>query len=304
MRNIYITTYVNPDLDGVACAAAYSEFLKIKGISTLLAIFGQPHMEAKFVLKEFNISISYKNKVEGNDEVILVDASDLNGISKTIDRKNIVEIIDHRPINESDKFINAKVQIELVGAAATLVAERFYKDQIKPSKGSAALLYSAIISNTINFKAKVTTERDKKMAEWLKPIAQIRAGYEREMFVNKSNLKKTIYRTLYDDFAWFDFETARVGIAQLEIIGAKDFVINNFKKIIESLNIIKQEKECDIIFLTCIDVEKGLNVFVAPDERSKQILKKILNPESVDNILFREGIIMRKEIVPLLKNNL
>ena len=71
-----------------------------------------------------------------------------------------IEVVDHRAVNEADKFQNAKIQIEMVGSAATLIAEKFLHATTSTSPESAALLYSAIISNTINFQANVTTDRD------------------------------------------------------------------------------------------------------------------------------------------------
>lgn len=124
-------------------------------------------------------------KNDDYDQVILVDTDEVDGIN---DNK-IIEVIDHRKIHNVDRLKNLKrKQIELVGACATLIAEKFYKGKIEPSQESAALLYSAIVSNTINFQGRVTTVRDRAMFQWLEGFIDIDNNYIEEMFKAKSNL--------------------------------------------------------------------------------------------------------------------
>jgi manganese-dependent inorganic pyrophosphatase len=191
MKQILITCYVNPDLDGVASAIAYAEFLHKSGKNTLAGIIGEPQDEAKYVFDSFNISYpKIINATDDFDEIILVDSSELNALEGKVSVEKVIEIIDHRKINEVDKFPSAKVQIELVGAAATLIAEKFMKSGVNISKESAILIYSAIISNTLNFKSSVTTNRDIKAAEWLQKIINLPDNYWEELFTAKSDFRE------------------------------------------------------------------------------------------------------------------
>ena len=128
---IIVTAYSNPDLDGTACAIAYAEFLQKKGNNAVVAIFGIPHREAQFVFNTFHIEqpIHAEETLSKMDKVILVDASDLRGISDKINPEQVIEIFDHRKIHEADKFPHAKAQIELVGSCATLIAEKFFYEK-------------------------------------------------------------------------------------------------------------------------------------------------------------------------------
>ena len=122
---ILVTSYKNPDLDGVACTYAYTEFLYATCKDVLGAISGSPHMEAQFVLDKFNIpSLENAEKIiNAIEQIILVDTSDIKSLSDQIQSHKVIEIIDHRKVNEANKFPNAKIQIDLVGAASTLIAE-------------------------------------------------------------------------------------------------------------------------------------------------------------------------------------
>jgi manganese-dependent inorganic pyrophosphatase len=302
-NKILITPSKNPDLDGTACAFGYAEFLHKNGKNAVTAIFGSPHREAKFVLKKFNIH-GFKDAekiINEIEEIIIVDASDLRGLSDRIDPQKVIEVIDHRKINEAHEFPNAMVQIELVGSAATLIAEKFYNNKTTISKESAALLFSAIVSNTINFQANVTTKRDHKMADWLKTKFILPENYINEMFISKSRFKKSLKEIFIDDFATFCLGNYHLGIAQLEIINVDKFIQDNLGKIKEILEDLKNEKSLDLIFLTCIDLEKAFNKFVIIDKTTQRLIERALKVKFKAEIAQRDGILMRKEIVPLIK---
>ncbi|MBU1000825.1 DHH family phosphoesterase [Patescibacteria group bacterium] len=300
---IIITGYSNPDLDGTASAIAYAELLKKQGKNTTAALFGIPHREAEFVFKTFNIDkpAQAENILNQEDKLILVDASDLRGISNLIDLKQVIEVIDHRKVNQADKFPNAKIQIELVGSCATLIAEKFFTKKIIITSSSAALLYSAIISNTVNFQANVTTERDKKMCNWLVGQFDLPKDYVHKMFVAKSVFGKPLKKVFSDDFATFEFRSKLLGIAQLEIVNTDDFINKNKDEIQKILTEIKEERNLDLIFLSVINLEKIKNTFIVIDESSKKLLEQALNVRFENNISHQEGIMMRKTIVPMVK---
>lgn len=56
--------------------------------------------------------------------------------------------------------------------------------------------------------------------------------------------------------------------------------------------------------MTCIDILESYNMFVVEDKNSREFLINELKLEFEGNIARRDGIIMRKEIVILLKSYL
>ena len=306
MKPILITGYVNPDLDAVAGTIAYCEFLQKTGGNTIVGLIGEPHEEAKYILDRFNFK--YPQSIPNADnfnEVILVDASDLIGIEGKIAPEKVIEIIDHRKINEADKFPNAKVQIELVGSASTLIAEKFIQNNIDISQESATLLCGAIISNTLNFKGGITTKRDREAFEFLNKIAQLPDDFWKELFEAKSDLSgDKLKERIEGDIAWFVMGNKKVSIAQIEMIGAKNLIEKRIKEIIDILENTKKEMNLDFIFLNTIELEGCKNFFVANDDDIKSILEKILNIRFNGFVAERPDLIMRKQIVPLLKEEL
>lgn len=306
MKEILVTAYVNPDLDGLAGALAYAEFLNKTNTKSIAAIMGKAHDEANFVLARFNIKQPLLiNNADNFDKVILVDASDLIGLEGNIDPLKVVEIIDHRKINEAHKFPNAKVQIEFVGAAASLIAEKFIVNNIAISQQSAILLNTAIISNTLNFKNDLTTQRDIKAYRELNKIAQLANNFWRELFLAKSDLKNNkLKERLEGDFAYFNLADKKVGIAQIEIIGVNGLIKERGAEMLNLLEKMKTERELDYIFLNAIELEKAHNYFLSPDFETKNILEKIFKVKFINFIAKYPQLLMRKQIVPLLKKEI
>lgn len=306
MKPILITGYVNPDLDAVAGTIAYSEFLNKNGKDSVVGLIGEPHDEAKYILDNYHIKYpQIIPNADDFDEVILIDASDLIGTEGKITPEKVIEIIDHRKVHEADKFPNAKVQIELVGSASTLVAEKFIQNNIDISKESAILLCGAITSNTLNFKGGVTTDRDRTAFDYLNKIAQLPSDFAKELFKSKSDLSgNKLKERILGDLAWFNMGNKRVSIAQLEIVGAENLIAERLNEIIEILDNIKNDMKLDIIFLNTIELDDCKNYFIANDIETQKIIEKVLNVRFNGTVAERPNLIMRKQIVPLLKEEL
>lgn len=287
-----VTAYECPDLDGVACAIAYAEFLNKGKEESAPVLFGTPHQEAQFVMKKLGIALPEEQQ---GDVWVLVDCSELEGLPKHVDPQKVVEIIDHRKAHQAEQFPNAKVQVELVGAAATLIAEKFYKN-IEISAESASLLYLAIASNTINFKATVTTERDKIMAEWLQTQTNISQEFVQKMFAAKSKISMPIYETCAADFG--TWKKQKLGIVQLEILHVQKFLQKHREELENALERLRKEESLQYIFLTLIDLAEGYNTFLVIDENTQRILSQALAVTFTKGVATRDGILMRKQIVP------
>lgn len=298
-----VTSYVDPDLDGFACAFAYAEFLNLTGHPAVLGLTGSLHEEAKFLLQQYSIPFEPADKNPADfAKIILVDASDREGIDPRIDPAKVAEIIDHRRVNQQELFPNAQVQNEPVGSAATLIAEKFMAVKVSMSKNSAVLLYGAIVSNTLNFQANVTTARDKNAAQWLALLILPSSNFALELFQSKSNItKENLGQHIDHDFARFDLGS-KIGVAQLELVNAAQLVTELKPEILIKLNQLKQAENLDLIFLSLIDLNQQQNIFVTDDSAAQDLLQSILQIKFVDNAATRSGFIMRKELMPLIKD--
>jgi manganese-dependent inorganic pyrophosphatase len=305
MHKLLVTSYLNPDLDGIACMRAYAEYLQIKGQHAIPAFFGTPQRDAEYVIKEFSIGGLLQGHAHLASQIILVDASDASRLPPEIHPDHVIEVIDHRKINDAHIFPTAKVEIELVGACATIIAEKFMQEKLTISTESAMLLYAAIISNTIEFKAKITTTRDKKAATWLRDQVDIPLHFTHDLFAYKSDIGATLKEVLKNDMKLVKYhDGTNVGIAQLEIVESEKLVNERLQEIEEVLLVEAKEKSLDIVFLTCVDVMEECNTFVAVDEISRKLLEETLGITFSGKTARRKGILMRKEIAPMLREKI
>ena len=272
---IITTTYENPDLDGYGSAMAYAEFLRAHEKDATAHIWGTPHLEVQWLLKTFKLP---KAKGLINDtatEVVFLDASSPDDLPKPLQTKQVIEIIDHRKIYNIKAFPNAISQIELVGATATLVAERFKKENIEPSKESALFLYGAIISNTENFTG-ISTDRDREMAEWLKQIANVPDDLAQQMFIAKSDLSGNRLREmLFGDLKTIVIKGKTFAIGQIEIIGVDELLEKRREEIMDIMKEIQKTENADYTFVNFKDLEKVSSKILCLDQKTADLLNDL-----------------------------
>ena len=277
MRKI-VTSYIKPDIDGISSMYAYTEYLRKKGFEAEYYYEGTARKEVEIVLATYNINLKNINKIKEDDEVILVDTNGLKGLPNAINESQIKEVIDHhRKTNWLSKQKGVKVQIELIGAAATLIAEKFKNDKINISKESAILLYNGIISNTMNLKISMTSEKDKEMAKWLKKqCKEITDKKTKEIFIKKSDIIDRLREEMEVEFK-DEFITISWSMGQLEIADVEGFLEKYEKNIRAVLNIVKNENNVEFISVNCMDIINGYTIIVAENEPTATVISKAIN---------------------------
>lgn len=307
MDKILITPKINPDLDGVACAYAYAKFLNLtdKENRYVAGVYGQPQAEARFLLESLNIKegIIY-NPNDNFDKFIIVDASDLKGMPEIIRPQDVLEVIDHREVhNAAEIFSKAKTQIELVGAAATLIFEKLRQGSFPLEKEVMFLLYGAIFSNTLNLKSDLVTGRDLEAVRFIADNLTAHTAEKMivEMFKYKSEyISNNLEEVIRDDFKIFNHH-GKLGIAQIEGFDLADLLERRRDDLINILKRMKEEHDLEIIFLTAADINNNRNIFLVIDDYSKSLLEEKLGLLfNSNNIAENSKLLLRKQILPLL----
>lgn len=291
-----VTSYCSPDLDGISCMYAYAEFLNKIGKKANYYIEGNIKKEIEIVCELFNISLK-REEILG-EKIIIVDTNSILDVSKKISADMVVEIVDHHTKSkECEKLKNVTLQIEKVGAAATLIAEKFKQNKVEISRNSSILLYYAIISNTINLKSNTTCIRDIEIIKWLKEkCMEIDDSKIKYIFEEKSKIHDNLREEMEAERTFY-VKNKIMTIAQLELVDIQTFLSENKSKIKNILEQIKIEKKLDYIFLNCIDIWEGYNVLVTIDKQTEELISKVLEVKFEDNEGKTDKIYMRKEII-------
>ena len=278
MRKI-VTSYIKPDIDGISSMYAYAELLRKMGYNAEYYYEGQARKEVQIVLETYGIELKTVSQIFSDDEVILVDTNGLRYLPKAINANQIKEVIDHHKMNEwLSKQKDIKIQIEMIGAAATLVAERFKNNNIDISRESAILLYNGIISNTMNLKISMTTQKDKDMAHWLKQkYPEITEEKTKAIFIKKSEITDRLREEMEVEFK-DEFITISWSMGQLEIANVEEFLNRNEEKVRAILKKVKDENNVDYISVNCMDIINGYTIILAENDKlvsRKEIIKII-----------------------------
>ena len=302
---IYITAYNSPDLDGIACSIAYSELINKLGKPAKAIYSGDLGLEVEFV-KNFTNNFPIEKRAglfEGDAQFILVDVSNPDDIDPNIKPEKVIEIFDHRELVFTEKFINAQTTIERVGSCATLIIEQFKEHNQTPSQNAAVYLYSAIVSNTTNFKTPDTNQRDIDAAEWVRRLASLPSDYVNQLFAAKSKIDTTnLYFALSQDLKIQTIKDKKIGIAQLEITNIERITTDLKNELENALFKIKIAEQIDLIIFQGVDVIEGNTIFYTIDEESSTIFAKALETQDLrpHAPLKINKIILRKSILPKL----
>ena len=305
MKPILVTSYITPDLDGAACCHRVRGFFEYERHGGGRGHYGRipPRSGTYWSAREHHAH--FLTDAHGYERIVLVDTSNLSMFEGNILPERVIELIDHRDVHQAELFPNAKVQIEKVGAAATLVAERFIKFGTPLSKAAATLLFGAVASNTLNFKSSRTTKRDADAFVWLGKQSGLDARFIHKMFVVKSDLQgECLSDGLWSDYSWYTFGGKTVIIAQLEIIGAKKLAKEREKEIFEELRKIQKAKKADFGFLNILDLEEEGNVLMAEEKPVQAFLSRLFGLTFTGGTAWRKGFLLRKDIVVTLREEM
>ncbi len=307
-----VTSYVNPDLDGVASGIIYATYLAEQ--RAVAAFAGSLNVETTGVLTHLGIAGDLdadQPDAAVCNGIVLVDCHHPAQLPHITDRSDVVLIIDHHPDGDAAAFPNALVQNEAVGAAATLVAERVAAGRpggglSRLASSHAALLACAIASNTLDFSAPSTTDRDRQMftalTELAKPDTELDTllGYMRGW--RQSFLTATTVEAVNQDVKIVEGQFGRVAVAQLEGDGASGLLARpDLRQAVEGLADLLAVR---YVLLSLVDTAAGTTTLVTPNLPVRQALMT-LAPELVDEITLRLPFLaLRKtHVIPALNGS-
>ena len=297
-----VTTYTNPDTDGICSAFAYSYYSKTKGKNFTPVYFGSLDKETVFALNHFKVDLPKQVTTTNQfDEIVLVDTHHTAQLSKEISLDKVIEIIDHHPSGTPESFPNAKIQNDEIGAACTIIAERMKSENIVPDKTTAGLMALAIISNTLNFTAPSTSQRDKDALQWLTTYIEISDQLTKEMFEARSDVSaissEEIIKGSLKEFNWGKY---KVGISQVEMTDIKTIVQR--PDFLNALLQVKENLSLDYILFTGVNILQRTSTIFCPNNETLKVINEGMNFNSTQKTFEVDRILLRKtDFIPNLK---
>lgn len=301
MSKILVTPKVHPDLDGTSCALAYSELLQQEGKDAQGIITGNPQSEVCYFVEKEGIKIPTREDIESDSygAFILVDASSMKGMPKTVRTEKVIEIVDHRQGEPEKLFPQAKVQNELIGAAATLIVERFLRADRRMNLDYAKLLYGAIFHNTLNFIATNTDKRDREASEYLQKEYKIDTRIPQNMFLYATeHILKNVKQAIVEDGKEFgeDFD---VRAYQLVVWG--NTIFEQKGEIQKVINELLQNTSSKFGFLNLVDVEEKVSHIYCESKIGQELLIAAVGGKFENGWNKLNQALLRKQIIPQIE---
>jgi manganese-dependent inorganic pyrophosphatase len=229
-------------------------------------------------------------------KLIMVDHNEIHQSITGADQAQIVEIIDHHRFAAAKTTTPIYIASKPVGSSSTIVYQHFKMHGVYLPPHIALLLFSGIISDTVNMKSPTATREDEAALRELSVVTGLNPDeYAMEMFSQLQALHQRDPRDVigadfktYSQFGW------SVGIGQVEVInleGVQDLT-KSFDKALESL---AEEKSLDWAMLLITDVMKQNSLLVS--HGPKVLEEKLVYQELGSGVFNLPQILSRKKQV-------
>lgn len=235
-------------------------------------------------------------------QVILVDHNEKNQAVDGVEEAEVLEIIDHHRLSSIETMGPVFFRNQPVGCTATIVYQMYQEAGVEPDPVNAALLCSAIISDTLMFRSPTCTPLDENVARKLAEIAGVEVeNLAQEMFNAGSNLKgKSAEEICFLDFKQFTVNDTVFGVGQVNSMSADE--LKEIRRIVQPhLEKARANHGLNMIFfmLTNIITESSELLCCGPEAREK-ILSAYDLPEDTETIMLKGVVSRKKQLVPTL----
>lgn len=235
-------------------------------------------------------------------QVILVDHNEKNQAVDGVEEADVLEIIDHHRLSSIETMGPVFFRNQPVGCTATIVYQMYQENGVEVDPTNAALLCSAIISDTLMFRSPTCTPLDETTARSLAKVAGINIEtLAQEMFNAGSNLRgKSAEEICFLDFKQFTVNDTVFGVGQVNSMSADE--LKEIKNIVlPHLEKARQNHGLNMIFfmLTNIVTESSELLCCGADAREKIISAFDLR-EDTEELMLKGVVSRKKQLVPTL----
>ena len=299
--SILVFGHKNPDTDTICSAIAYAELKNKLGKDVKAARLGEINEETKYALNYFKVEKPELVENVAGKEIILVDHNERTQTAEGFEEAKVLELIDHHRISNFNVDEPLYARLEPVGCTATIILKLFKENNFVPSKETAGLMLSAIISDTLLFKSPTCTECDVKAGKELAEIAGVNTDeYGLEMLKAGTALgDKSEAELLNMDMKIFEIDGSKIGVAQVNTVNEAEVLERKEKLLAEIDSIITKEGLKFFMFAITNILSNDSLALVSGN--GNDIIEKAFGEKVASNSVTLKGVVSRKkQIIPPL----
>ena len=299
--SILVFGHKNPDTDTICSAIAYAELKNKLGKDVKAVRLGEVNEETKYALNYFKVEKPELMENVAGKEIILVDHNERTQTADGFEEAKVLELIDHHRISNFNVDEPLYARVEPVGCTATIILKLFKENGLAPSKETAGLMLSAIISDTLLFKSPTCTQCDAKAGKELAEIAGVDLKeYGLEMLKAGTALgDKSEAELLNMDMKIFEIDGEKIGVAQVNTVNEAEVLERKEKLLAEIDNIIA--KEGLKFFMLAITNILTNDSTALVSGNGNDVIEKAFGEKVDSNLVILKGVVSRKkQIIPPL----
>ena len=283
------------DIDAYASCVAYVKLLNAMGVDAVFASSATINASVSSVVRRYDHMILGNYVPKKDDKFIVLDVSNPDFIDKIVQKSNLIEIIDHHTGFETYWNKNGrKVQIEFIGSVATIIFEKIVEanktEILNPDM--CKLLIAAILDNTLNLKASITTDRDLKAYKMLSKIGRVPKSFKDEYLNScQEEINKNIVLAIEKDVKTENISKEFPSVFGQLTIYSKQPIFNKLgeiEKFFESFN------KPWILNLICIKDGKS---YIFSSRNAKKTIETLFCKKFKNNVLTLSKFMLRKQII-------
>lgn len=234
-------------------------------------------------------------------KVILVDHNERSQSIDGISDAEILEIIDHHRIGSVETVEPVFFRNQPVGSTSTIVAQMYKENGVEINSTMAALMCSAIISDTLLFRSPTCTPADRRTCEELAGIAGINMEeLARSMFNAGSDLSgKTAEEICAMDFKQFVCGDMTFGVGQISSMDREE--LDEIKgKLEPAMNELMKEKELNMLFFMLTDVMEESSDILWAGPGARELIAEAFGAGDGENFRLDGVVSRKKQMVPAI----
>ena len=299
--SILVFGHKNPDTDTICSAIAYAELKNKLGKDVKAVRLGEINEETKYALNYFKVEKPELVQNVAGREIILVDHNERTQTADGFEEAKVLELIDHHRISNFNVDEPLYARVEPVGCTATIILKLFKENGLTPSKETAGLMLSAIISDTLLFKSPTCTQCDAKAGKELAEIAGVDLKeYGLEMLKAGTALgDKSEAELLNMDMKIFEIDGEKIGVAQVNTVNEAEVLERKEKLLAEIDNIIAKEGLKFFMLAITNILTNDSAALISGD--GNDVVEKAFGEKVDSNLVTLKGVVSRKkQIIPPL----
>lgn len=300
---IYVISHKCPDTDSIIASIIYARYLANLGQKAKPIRLDKVNAETEFVLGKFGIEVpELIASLPEWSQIALVDHNELSQSIDHRDKYEIVAVVDHHKFKDfsTEKYLS--IRTERLWSTNSILYKMFKEAGMPIDNQTGWLMASAIISDTMYFRAPTTSEEDKRIFWELLSIIEMPDPevYSIEMFNAKSNLWNiSAIDLIKTDYKEFKFWSLTIWIWVLETTNP-NYALWRQREIIEAMGVMR-ESGLDFVMLSIVDIFKQVNTTIIPSEYEAEIIEKVFGFKANWYIVDMQGLVSRKlDIIPKL----